>query len=335
MMRAHGRLTGVVLKLTSLLLTLLIFLPAFPVYALDNNYVISEYNGWIDVDDRIDYEKSSVGFDGFLKKIVDEENGCFYIYFSFYDVRLNGFDDENIVISFDVWNDVNSYSFSVNRNGFINTGVDEQKNIKIAYNFDSCSINSCGGEILIGFELTNQIDRQLYNNVRCEYAGGINKTEVLFNNQSLDMYVAPTVKESTAKATKSTKAGKSTTARATTATKDKSEKTSTESSSKTTKYTPTGTVRSNTNNSQPTKFSGDKVYLQGNTAIENDSEYESTVASASDAVIGSYKMSKTAVIVMAAAVVLVVAGIVLVIIGLVSKSKKEKNVQEVNINSEK
>ncbi len=333
-MRAHSRLTGVVLKLASLLLTLLIFLSAFPAYALDNNYVISEYNGWIDVDDCINYEKSSVGFDGFLKKIVDEENGCLYIYFSFYDVRLNGFDDENIVISFDVWNDVNSYSFSVNKNGFINTGTNEQKNIKIAYNFDSCSINSCGGEILIGFELTNQIDRQLYNNVRCEYSGGINKTEVLFNNQSLDMYVEPTVKAGTTKAEKTTKVAKPTAVKNITAAKEKSEKTSTESSSKTTKYTPTGTVKSNTKSNQPTQFSGNKVYLQGNTAIENDSEYESTVASASDAVIGSYKMSKTAVIVMAVAVVLVAVGVALVITGLVSKGKKDKNTLEVNMNNE-
>lgn len=333
MMGAKSRLAEISLKLVSLLLMLLVFLPVFPAYALDNNYVINEYNNWLDVDERIDYERSRDGFDGFLKKFVDEKNGCFYMYFSFYDARLDGFDDENIVISFDLQNDVNSYSFSVNRNGFVNTGEDEQKNIRLAYNFENCSINRRGGEILIGFELTDKTDRQLYNSISCEYAGGISNTAVLFNAQGLDMYVEPTVKKNTSRAVKTTKAAKSTSVKGSQSVKRKSEST-TQGQGKTTKYTPTGTVKYNDTKEPSTKFSGNKVYLQGHTESDNEIEYETPVAAASDAVIGSFKMSKTAVVVMTVAIVLVAAGIILVITGLAVKSKKDKNPPEMNTDDE-
>lgn len=311
-----------ILKCTPLLLMFFILLPAFPAYALDNNYVISEYNGWIDIDDRIDYERSRMGFDGFLKKIVDEENGCFYIYFSFYDVRLNGFDDENIVISFDVSNDINSYSFSVNKNGFIDTGADDQRNIRLVYNFDNCSINGCGGEIMIGFELANQMDRQLYNSISCEYAGGISKTALLFENQCLDMYVEPTEKESTSNAVKITKPVKSS-AQNTKADNMTKEKTESDKKNNVTKYTPTGTVKSNAKNEKTTKFSGNRVYLQSSEAVQNEGEKETAEVNSSDTVNGSYHMSKTAIIVMAAAITMVVVGVVLTVLGVVIKRKNK------------
>ncbi len=165
MISAENRHFCMIFKLIVTLMMLLIFLPAFPAYGLDSNYVISEYNGWIDIDERLDFEKKNAGFDGFLKRRVDEENGCFYMYFSFYDTELAGYDDDNTVISFDVRNDMNSYCFSVNKNGFVNTGADEQENIKLAYNFDNCSNSRCGGEILIGFELMNNTDRKQYNHI--------------------------------------------------------------------------------------------------------------------------------------------------------------------------
>ena len=82
MISAENRHFCMIFKLIVTLMMLLIFLPAFPAYGLDSNYVISEYNGWIDIDERLDFEKKNAGFDGFLKRIVDEENGCFYMYFS-------------------------------------------------------------------------------------------------------------------------------------------------------------------------------------------------------------------------------------------------------------
>lgn len=317
MIGAENRRLRMVFKLIAPLMMLLVFLPVFPAYALDSNYVISEYNGWIDVDERIDFGKKDAGFDGFLKRIVDEENGCFYMYFSFYDIGLEGYDDDNIVLSFDVWNDVNSYHFSVNRNGFVNTGADEQKNIRLIYNFDNCSGSRCGGEILIGFELINNTDRELYNHISCEYAGGRSRTAMLFYDYGFDMYVEPTVKMSSSK---SSKPDKSNDEKTTDSRRNSAAENDASYKEQSTKYTPTGTLSRNAKKEQSTKFNADKVYLSGETD-DNDME-EITVLNEAESTVGTYRRSKTAIIILSVAGVMIVSGTVLIIAGAVMKNKK-------------
>ncbi len=329
MISAENRRLRMIFKLIAPLMMLLIFLPVFPAYGLDSNYVISEYNGWIDIDERIDFEKKNSGFDGFLKHIADEEDGCFYMYFSFYDTGLEGYDDDNTVISFYIWNDINSYCFSVNKNGFVNTGADEQKNIRLAYNFDNCSNSRCGGEILIGFELLNNTDREQYNHIRCEYAGGSNRTAVLFNDCGLDMYVEPTVMVSSSKASKPEK---STAGRKSVSDRNSNIENETEVKEKSTKYTPTGTVSRNTKNEQSTKFSASKVYSSG--IANNGEKEEKTVLNEAENSVGTYRMSKTAVIILSVAGVMIASGIAFVIAGAAVKNKKHETAESPDLVSE-
>ncbi len=293
-----------IFKLIVTLMMLLIFLPAFPAYGLDSNYVISEYNGWIDIDERLDFEKKNAGFDGFLKRIVDEENGCFYMYFSFYDTELAGYDD-------------------------VNTGADEQENIKLAYNFDNCSNSRCGGEILIGFELMNNTDRKQYNHISCEYSGGSSRTAVLFYDYGLDMYVEPTVMEGSSKASKPEK---STTVRNSDLNRNSNTKNNTETKEKPTKYTPTGTVSRNSKKENSSKFSAGKVYSSGGA---NDGEKEGeTILNEAENPVGIYKMSKTAVIILSIAGVMIASGIAFVISGFAVKNKKRETAEKTDSISE-
>ena len=332
MMCTENRLLRRVFRIIALLLMLLILLPAVPAYALDSNYIISEYNGWLDIDERIDFEKRNAGFDGFLKRIADEENGCFYMYFSFYDVGLEGYDDDNTVISFDIHNSMNSYRISVNRNGFVNTGADEQRNIKLIYNFDNCSGNRRGGEVFIGFELINNVDREQYNYISCEYAGGGSETSVLFENYLLDMYVEPIASEST---DKPLKGDKSTTKHKSVSDKSRTTQNTgkTESvSEKSTKYSPTGTVSRNAKKEQYSKFSAGNVY--SSSIDNNETEEEKTVLNEAENTVGVYRMSKTAVIVLSVAGIMIVSGIAFVVAGIAVKSKKKESDDNSEIESE-
>ena len=314
---SESRLLCIVFRFVTSLMMLLIFMPAFPSYALDSNYVISEYNGWIDVDERIDYEKQNDGFDGFLKRIADSESGCFYMYFSFYDTELEGYDDDNIVISFDVRNNVNNYHFSVSRNGFVNTGDDEQKNIRLVYNFDNCSGSRCGGEIFIAFELINNIDRTQRNHISCEYAGGSSKTSVLFYDFPLDMYIETTAEDSSVNHTASKS---SVTERKTTSDKSSNSESKRDVKEKSTKYAPTGTLSKGGKN-QTSKYIAGEVYSSEMSDTDNSDEQQS-LSSNTESPVGIYKMSKVAVITLSAAGVMIVSGLGFIIAGAAIKSKK-------------
>ncbi len=314
---SESRLLCIVFRFVTSLMALLIFMPALPSYALDSNYVISEYNGWIDIDERIDYEKKNDGFDGFLKRIADSENGSFYMYFSFYDTELEGYDDDNIVISFNIRNDVNSYQFSVNRNGFVNTGDDEQKNIRLVYNFDNCSGIRCGGEIFIAFELINNIDRAQRNHIICEYAGGSSKTSVLFYDFALDMYTETTAED---KSVNHTETESSAAERKTTAHKSNDSESKTEVKDKSTKYTPTGTLSQGGKN-HTSKFIAGEVYSSEMSNTDNAGEQQSFSGNTKSQV-GIYKMSKIAVITLSAASVMIVIGMGFIIVGAAIKTKK-------------
>lgn len=330
MISAENRLLRIVFGLITSFMALLVFSVAFPAYALDRNYVISEYNGWIDVEQRIDFDKQNAGFDGFLKRIADEENGCFYLYFSFYDTELDGYDDDNTVISFDVCNDVNSYHFSVNRNGFVNTGDKEQKNIRLIYNFDNCSGSRCGGEILVGFELLNDVDRNLYNHVSCEYSGGNSRTSVLFYDYGFDMY-AETTSEPSSHA--SSKSDKTTAVRTSSSHAVHESKTGSKDRERSTKYTPGSVLSRNGNKGQSSKFSGGNVYSSNETNVNHPAEDKAVVNERVSQ--GIYRMSKTAVITLSAAGVLFISGIVCIVAGAAMKSSKNESEESTDIISEK
>lgn len=320
MISSESRRLRFVFRFLTSLMILLVFMPLFPAYALDSNYVISEYNGWTDIDERIDYEKRSVGFDGFSKRIVDSENGCFYMYFSFYDTALDGYDDDNIVISFDVWNDINSYHFFVNRNGFVNTGDDEQNNIRIAYNFDNCSGSRCGGEVLIAFELINNADRERYNHIRCEYARGSVRTAVLFSDSGLDMRTETT---SAAISSELSGADKSTTSVKSSPHTSTDVQNSSEAKEKSTKYTPTGTLNKSGNKEQNSKFSAGEVHSSDIADTDNNND-EKTISNAAESSVGTYRMSKTSVIILSLAGVMIIIGIGFIIAGAAIKNKRSE-----------
>lgn len=201
--------------------------------ALNANLVESEQNGWYEVDDVTLYEEPD--FSGVLKKIVDEENGCMYIFFQFDDDRVQRTELDNIIISFKVKNSLGEYRFSVNRNGFVNTGDNEKNNIKLCWNFDHLSHRGSFNYLFVGFELCSKFDREQNNEITCLYSCGNEKVYTLFKDVSLNMY-NPQV--STGKSDKTSK---------TTTKSAKTVKASTTNSGKTvkqatTKYTPTGLI---------------------------------------------------------------------------------------------
>lgn len=272
------------------LLFIFLFSNATETLALNKNYVIDELHGWTDVPVAHYYYKNDDGFDGILKSIVDEENGCYYIYFSYYDKRLSNANKENITLTFTVKNSKNSYKFSVKSDGFTSdTGDNDINAVELAYNFDTKELS---GAIFIGFELTNSVDRTLVNYISCEYSAGVDKTTTLFKNAVLDMYVPE--ETTTNKSSKTTTTKKSTTTTKKSNTTDKSGKSSNSGSSKTTKYTPTGTTGtteypaeendSDSATQDGTEYSGEQS--TDATYEEQDGEYEMSPMSVALLVIG-------------------------------------------------
>lgn len=303
------------LKFTAVLTTILIlmFSNSLNAFALNKNYVLSEYNGWIEVKDYLSYKSSDNGFDGILKQIADTEDNSFYIYFSFYDKRLKNSSDDDIVLTFTVKNSENTYTFSVNKNGFVNTGQNDMNAVDLAYNFDKCSCGRLGGEILIGFELKNNIDNKLTNYISCCYTSGIEKASDLFSDAVLDLYEEPTTKAE--KTTKASNTVSGTEKSATEAT-DKSK----ENKESTTKYTPTGTVKADTT---------------GHQSIEIIDNSESTSAMQSTADIDEsidqnqrLKMSAMSVVLIVIAVLLALAGIIILTICVADNVLKKKIITE-------
>lgn len=177
------------------------------VYALDYDLIESEFNGWVEVDDVVLYDEAD--FSGSLKKIIDADNGCFYIYFQLTDNRIKNTPIENLIINFTVKNNENSYTFSVNRDGMLNGSANEKKAIKLAQNINKRNTYFYG---FIGFELTQRSDRRLDNTISCSYSNGMSEEYFLLKNVGLNMYSEnktdaknSTTKKSTSKAVKPSK----------------------------------------------------------------------------------------------------------------------------------
>lgn len=297
----------VFLSIVIVLATLLVFSGSTTAYALNENLIIDEYNGWLDHDVNDIYNAAEDGFDGVLKYIADESNGCFYLYFRLYDPRVADGEDDNIILTFTVENSINRYKFSVNRNGFVNTGQHDIDALNLIYNFEKCSAKGLGGEIFVGFELNNKADREQINYIKCDYASGVENVATLFDNAVLDMYVEPTAEETTAKQS-STAKKKNTTKKTTTQKNAVGEGT--------TKFRRSGTT-AGTN----TKFSASHSISENESILSTEIITEQTATEA--AAPADLKMSKPAFSIMIAAFVLAGAGAVIIVIALASRKKDE------------
>lgn len=305
-----------ILKIITMLITLFIFAfcSSFSAYAMNENYMIDEYVYWLDIENSYDYHQNSDGFEGFLKSVSDENEGCFYIFFKFFDTRISNGKDENIVLTFTVENSENKYHFSVNKDGFINTGQNDMNAVKLNSNFDNFSCSSMGGKIFVGFELKNSADKVLTNYISCDYAAGVNTTTVLFENEKLDLFVEPTEKAVTTK----TKTAQSTAAKEKT-TQKKSSASAKSSAAKTTQNKSTGTTRFKSSGI----YSGDgDEYTDNDNADIEDSEDVIAYQNA-DA-----EMSSTAIIILTLSIIAIVAGIIVLTVALASKTKKSEEEKE-------
>lgn len=305
-----------ILKIITMLITLFIFAfcSSFSAYAMNENYMIDEYVYWLDIENSYDYHQNSDGFEGFLKSVSDENEGCFYIFFKFFDTRISNGKDENIVLTFTVENSENKYHFSVNKDGFINTGQNDMNAVKLNSNFDNFSCSSMGGKIFVGFELKNSADRVLTNYISCDYAAGVNTTTVLFENEKLDLFVEPTEKAVTTK----TKTAQSTAAKEKT-TQKKSSASAKSSAAKTTQNKSTGTTRFKSSGI----YSGDgDEYTDNDNADIEDSEDVIAYQNA-DA-----EMSSTAIIILTLSIIAIVAGIIVLTVALASKTKISEEEKE-------
>lgn len=180
-----------------------ILLTPFSAFALNTDLVEDELY-WIDRGTQINYEKDNY-FEGFSKYIADEDEGCFYLFTRFTDYRIDKNSNENITLAFTIKNNVNTYSFQVDKDGTVNsTSQNTLNSVEIYYNFDEASCKKQGGGVYVAFKLKNNTDRKLNNSVSCEYSCGLNCTYDLLSNISLDMYVPTTTKSTTQKTAKQT-----------------------------------------------------------------------------------------------------------------------------------
>lgn len=306
-------------------LLLLALLFSFPFYALalDSNLVKDEYQGWYEEDVSYQYFYDEYGFDGFVKQIIDDENGCYYFFFSFYDERVKKLDNDGIVLTFKVANKVNEYQFSVSSSGIVNTDKSIISAFDVVYNFDYCHTNGGGGQIFVGFELKNKIDRQQYNYISCELSVGTIEIVTLFENVLLDLYVEPT----------------------TAVTKYSTTKKSAVTSNKIGNQSDNLSDKSTTQ--KTTKFKGSGAYSsqQNSKYVDNYNSYSDGVeyaASGEDADSSEYSltdnekyvpkvMSKSSIILIAIAAVIATAGIVLVITAAVAKGGKDVGASNDNV----
>lgn len=286
-----------------------------------NEDLVSDEMYWIDEDAEIIY--SDEYFNGFLKYIADEDEGCFYLCLRFTDSRIDSNCTDNITLAFTVKNDVNTYYFQVDRDGVIKSKSQNSLNsFDVYYNFDEASCKRQGGGVFAAFRLKNETDRRLNNYISCEYYCGLSCTYDLFENISLDMYVPTTVKTTAQKTTK-----QSTTKKNAGSTQSKTSKaaesTKAESS---TKFSGSGTVSARSGTGS-TKFYADTDDTKSNTGTESITEEETDVSEfeqesfAQTNVNSSTKLSRQAKLLLIIFAVLFAIGILCVIIGTVSNKK--------------
>lgn len=303
------------------------------VFALNTDLVEDEIY-WIDKGNEIYYSGNDY-FEGFSKYIADEDEGCFYFFSRFTDYRIDRNTNENITLAFTIKNDVNTYSFQVDKNGLMNSSSKNTlESIDVYYNFDEASCKRQGGGVFVAFKLKNKTDRMLNNSISCEYYCGLNCTYNLLDSVHLDMYVPTTVKTTKAKTTKQT-------------TSKKSQKTETKAKTNTTKaiketstkFSGLGNTSANKKTSAPaTKFSGSGNQIADDEVTEealqseesNNANVEKRESSSEiSAQNSSTELSYQAKLLIIIFTVVFVVGVICIIIGTVN-SKKDKKEPDCN-----
>lgn len=306
----------------------------FSAFALNTDLVDDEIY-WIDKGREIHYSDDNY-FEGFSKYIVDEDEGCFYLFTRFTDYRIDKESKENITFAFTIKNDANTYFFQIDKEGLINSSSKNTLNsIDVYYNFDEASCRKQGGGVYIAFKLKNDMDRTLNNFISCEYSCGLSRTYDLFDNISLDMYVPTTVKTASQKTTKQTATKSSTSSKTGRNSTKKSEVNSTKAAKESsTKFSGTGVLSSSARTAvdNSSKFSGNTKGTQSNyTGVNDDTaEYiddydtqiqgETVEMSSDNSESGLSRQAKLLIVIF---VVLLVVGIICVIIGTVNGKKEE------------
>ncbi len=292
----------------------LIFMPV-KAYAMDENFVQNTVI-WREIDSVIRYDND--GFNGYTKYVFDDENGCFYIYLNFTDLRIDSSSNENIKLNFIIENSSESYSFSADKNGIVDEWAKEKVSVSVNFN---ASCKNQGGKMIAGVELKDKNAKKLTNYVSCYYSCGAEISAELFENFTLDMYV-PTTLKSTAE--------KKTTTKKSTAKKNKESAVSEKNTSdKATKFSV-----SNTNSSKKTttKFSASNSTkfdaASQSTGEQSDDEFwENQLSSVaeineeSDVENTKTKMSSSAKAMLAVSVVLLALGVAFVAAGVLKKGK--------------
>lgn len=268
-----------------------IFLPLNS-YAMNEELIGNVYL-WDDIDTRIDYNDEY--FNGFLKYISDSNEGCFYVYLNYTDTRMLSDAEEYVQLNFTIRSNDECYTVCVDRNGLVNQELADRVSVKSDFNIYP---SYQGGKLMLCIELKRKADKTVCNYISCSYSCGEDITNDLFEDIELDMSVATTMRQTTAKKTTSAKstAEKTTKFSASTSATSKESTTKFETSQSTTE--PQSEELSDITNS---------VTADNNTAVT-----EGTTSS---------KMTSTAGVLMLSGFVCAAAGFASVLAGLI-KGKK-------------
>lgn len=313
-------------------LAVVILLTPVTSYSLDNDYIHDDFKVeryWSKV------KSTTVGdgneFSGIIKCIEDEENGCFYLYFRFFDYKLRPNSGDNITLNFTVTNQNKEYYFCIDKFGFTNKS---DKNIddyfEISYMFDEASSEQYSGNVFIGFEFKNKSDKSLTNYISCQYSCGNYTRHTLFTDKKLDMSSQEVEKETTKNSNSQKTTAKS------------SENNSNNKESKingTTKFSGSGTINSsndtnNDSNNSSGKFSGgngtNNINQNNDTGYTDnfnpDTQNNSNGTFGNQAVI-SYSNERTTPvkIMIIASAFIISCGAICVIAGVFSQLKSKNN----------
>lgn len=238
-------------------LAVVILLTPMTAYSIDNDYIHGEFKierYWSKV------KSTNVGdgneFSGIIKCIEDEENGCFYVYFSFFDYNLRPNSGDNITLSFNVTNQNKKYYFCIDKFGFTSKS---DKNIEdyfeISYLFDESSSAQYSGNVYIGFEFKNKTDKSLMNYISCQYYCGDYTRHTLFTDKKLDMSSSEADNETTKS---------SDTEKATTPNNNGKSSSENDNVQETTKFSGSGTINNNNSDNNSDKFSIENNLSSGN-----------------------------------------------------------------------
>lgn len=174
-----------IISLTLLLVQLINPVTTFAKNDYVNNDFCDEYY-WSDIS-GINLNDNN-GFSGVVKYICDEENGEFYLYFSFYDKNLNTQSNDKITIGITVTNKNSKQLICVDENGFTDdSSLGAEDFAQIYYSFEQASAIRKGGTLYVGFKLKNSEDKQQINYISCDYYFGDYIIHNLLTDVTMDM----------------------------------------------------------------------------------------------------------------------------------------------------